>query len=315
MANKIAIAGAGAMGSRIGTYLKQSGQDVTLIDYWKDHVHRINEKGIEVQTEHDTYTVEMHATFPEEVNQTYDIIVLLTKSMQSEQMMQILKEQGAISEDTAILCMMNGLGHDERLSQFVPKSQIFLAVTMWTAGLRGPGQLLLEGEGSIDFQRADGKKDPRTQKIADILNQAHLNATISNDVFKAIWSKATLNSVLNPLCTILDKTIGELGAYDHSRAMIRPIIEEIVDVAHAKNVDIHINDLISKIEAAYPDHAQGLHYPSMHQDYNHGRLTEIDYLNGQIVDYGKSLGIATPNNELITHMIHQLEMKLNINEY
>ena len=74
-------------------------------------------------------------------------------------------------------------------------------------------------------------KDPRTQE--DILNQAHLNATISNDVFKAIWSKATLNSVLNPLCTILDKTIGELGAYD-SRAMIRPIIEEIVDVAHAK---------------------------------------------------------------------------------
>ncbi|OLN14653.1 hypothetical protein BUE67_15135, partial [Corynebacterium diphtheriae] len=76
--------------------------------------------------------------------------------------------------------------------------------------------------------------------------------------------------------TEIDKTIGELGAYDHSRAMIRPIIEEIVDVAHAKNVDIHINDLISKIEAAYPDHAQGLHYPSMHQDYNHGRLTEID---------------------------------------
>ena len=60
---------------------------------------------------------------------------------------------------------------------------------------------------------------------------------------------------------------------------------------------------------------QGLHYPSMHQDYNHGRLTEIDYLNGQIVDYGKSLGIETPNNELITHLIHQLEMKLNINEY
>ncbi|MGX0351391.1 ketopantoate reductase [Staphylococcus hominis] len=52
----------------------------------------------------------------------------------------------------------------------------------------------------------------------------------------------------------------------------------------------------------------------MHQDYNHGRLTEIDYLNGQIVDYGKSLGIATPNNKLITHLIHQLEMKLDINE-
>lgn len=106
-----------------------------------------------------------------------------------------------------------------------------------------------------------------------------------------------------------------MGAYDHSRAMIRPIIEKIVDVANAKNVGININDLISKIEAAYPDHAQGLHYPSMHQDDNHGRLTEIDYLNDQIVEYGKSLGIATPNNELIIPIIHQLEMKLNINEY
>ena len=81
------------MESRIGTYLKQSRQDVTLLDYWKDHVHRINEKGIEVQTENETYVVEMRATFPEEVKETYDIIVLLTKSMQSEQMMQTLKEQ------------------------------------------------------------------------------------------------------------------------------------------------------------------------------------------------------------------------------
>ena len=66
--------------------------------------------------------------------------------------------------------------------------------------------LLLEGEGSIDFQRADGKKTNVLQEIADILNQAHLNATISDDVFKTIWSKATLNSVFNHY-TILDKTI------------------------------------------------------------------------------------------------------------
>ena len=56
------IAGAGAMGSV--SVQKQSGQDVTLLDYWKDHVHRINEKGIEVQTENETCIVEMSATFP-----------------------------------------------------------------------------------------------------------------------------------------------------------------------------------------------------------------------------------------------------------
>lgn len=213
MSNKIAIAGAGAMGGRIGTYLKQSGQDVTLLDYWEAHVNVINNNGMEVQTEHDTYTVEVPAMFPEEVKEAFDIIVLLTKSMQSEQMMQVLKDKGAIKDSTAIISMMNGLGYDERLAHFVPKSQIFLAVTMWTAGLRGSGQLLLEGEGSIDFQRADGVNDTHTEEIANILNKAHLNVTVSDNVFKAIWSKATLNSVLNPLCTILNQTIGEFGEY------------------------------------------------------------------------------------------------------
>lgn len=85
---------------------------------------------------------------------------------------------------------------------------------MWTAGLRGPGQLLLEGQGSIEFQRADGQADERTERINQVFNDAKLNAKISDNVFKSIWSKATLNSVLNPLCTILDKTINEFSQYE-----------------------------------------------------------------------------------------------------
>ena len=57
----------------------------------------------------------------------------------------------------------------------------------------------------------------------------------------------------------------------------------------------------------YPQSAQGLHYPSMYQDLNNCRLTEIDYLNGQIAKYGQALDIATPINQMLTHQIHQLE--------
>ncbi|AWI43339.1 hypothetical protein BJG88_00320 [Staphylococcus nepalensis] len=59
----------------------------------------------------------------------------------------------------------------------------------------------------------------------------------------------------------------------------------------------------------YPDTAQGLHYPSMYQDLKNGRQTEIDYLNGQIAEYGEELGIETPVDKMLTHQIHQLEMK------
>ena len=142
-----------------------------------------------------------------------------------------------------------------------------------------------------------------------MLNTSGLNAQISSDVFKSIWSKATLNSVLNPLCTILDKTIYEFGCYEDAQDMITPIVDEIISVGQAKHIDLNRQTLLDKIEASYPKEAQGLHYPSMHQDYNNGRLTEIDYLNGQIVEYGKVFNIPTPTNALITHLIHQLEMK------
>lgn len=306
---KIAIAGAGAMGGRIGTYLKRNGEDVVLIDRWQDHIDAINKNGMEIQTETETYMVQIPAMQPEEVKEKFDLIILLTKAMHADDMLKSLKDIGAITESTAILSMMNGLGHADYLSQYVPKSQIFLAVTMWTAGLRGPGQLLLEGQGGIDFQRSDGQSDERTEKIAQVLDDAGLNAKISDDVFFSIWSKAAVNSVLNPLCTILDKTIGEFGAYENAREMITPILKELVAVANARGTNVEFETLLAKIEATYPNEAQGLHHPSMHQDYTNKRLTEIDYLNGQIAKYGDELGIETPANDLITHLIHQLEMK------
>ncbi|MCY1563490.1 2-dehydropantoate 2-reductase [Staphylococcus pettenkoferi] len=305
----IAIAGAGAMGGRIGTQIQEAGYDVTLLDYWKEHVEKINRDGIEIQTETDTYHLDIKAKFPEEVNEQYDLIIILTKAMKSKEMIEVLNQRGAIKSDTAILTMMNGLGHDETFATVVPKYQIFLAVTMWTAGMRGPGQLLLEGDGTIELQRVDGVADERTETINQIFNDAKLNSRVSDNVFQSVWSKATLNSVLNPLCTILDKRIGEFAQYEQSREMITPIIEEIVAVAEAKGIELNFDDLVKKVEGSYPDELQGLHYPSMHQDLHSGRYTEIDYLNGKIAQYGKEVGVATPTNALLTHMIHQLEMK------
>ncbi|PWG67477.1 2-dehydropantoate 2-reductase, partial [Enterobacter mori] len=80
-----------------------------------------------------TYQYDIKARYPEQVTDTYDLIIVLTKAMDSETMIKKLNIAHAIKEDTAILTMMNGLGHDERFANIVPKSQIFLAVTMWTA--------------------------------------------------------------------------------------------------------------------------------------------------------------------------------------
>ncbi|MEN1895651.1 2-dehydropantoate 2-reductase [Staphylococcus nepalensis] len=305
---KIAIAGAGAMGGRIGSQIKEANYDVTLIDNWSEHIDSINKQGLKIQRENNTYYLPMKAVYPSQSNTQYDLIIILTKAMQSREMIKSLYDANAIKDTTAIVSLMNGIGHDEMLSEFFPKEQIFLAVTMWTANLLGPGQLLLEGEGAIELQRADGESDFKTEEINKVFNKANLNSTISDNVFKSIWTKATVNSVLNPLCSILNKKIGELAEYNQTRNMIMPIIKEIVEVGKAKQISLSFDRLLQKVESTFPESEQGLHYPSMHQDLYNGRLTEIDYLNGKISNYGDELNIETPNNKLLTHLIHQLEM-------
>ncbi|GEP78887.1 ketopantoate reductase family protein [Staphylococcus carnosus] len=306
---KVAVAGAGAMGGRVGTQIQQAGYDVTFIDYWEEHVEAVKEKGFEIQTENETYNVSATMIYPSDVTGPFDLVIILTKAMRSEEMLRDLKQYGAINENTSVLTLMNGLGHDERFVKIIPEEQVYLAVTVWTAGLRGPGQLLLEGTGAIEFQRVDGKVTERTYEIQKVFEEAGLNATISDNVMVSVWNKAALNSVINPLCTILDKTIAEFAEYDQAHEMIVPIIEEIVDVGTARGVDLNFDTIVNKIESTYPVEAQGLHHASMHQDLYSGRLTEVDYLNGQIEAYGKELKIPTPNNTLLKHLVHQLELK------
>lgn len=306
---KIAVAGAGALGGRVGVQLHEAGFDVTLIDKWEEHVHAINEKGMEVQTEEKVYRVPVKSRVLEDIDESYDLIIILTKAMYSEEMLQALYKKNAIHKETAILTMMNGLGHGELLSKYVSKDRIYLAVTMWTAGLKSPGKIVLTGSGSIHIQRADGIASKMTEEINDVFNKSNLNSTISNDVQHSIWAKAALNSVLNPLCSILDKRIGEFAAYDNVIEMITPLIKEIIEVAAARGINLDFDASLNKIKAAFPDSAAGLHYPSMHQDLAKGVQTEVDYLNGKISEYGKEYGIKTPNNDMITHLIHQLEMK------
>lgn len=303
---KIAVAGAGALGGRVGAHLKEGGFDVTLIDYWEEHVEYINKNGLEIQTEEENYKVPIQAKLVKEVKETYDLIIVLTKATQASEMLEELKEREAIDQDTSIITLMNGLALEDMLAKFVPEENLFLAVTMWTANLRGPGKITMEGTGNIEMQRADGQVSDKTHEINKLFNEAKLNSKITDTVQNSIWFKASFNSIFNPLCSILDKTTGELVAYENIIDMIRPIVEEIAEVAKSRDVMIDPEIVVNMIANAPTD---GRHYPSMHHDLNRGVQTEIDFLNGKIATLGKENGIETPVNEMITHFIHQLETK------
>ena len=138
---KIAIAGAGAMGSRFGLMLHQSGNEVLLIDGWAEHVQQIKEHGLQANFNGKEVEAKLPIVLQSEVEKEdqVDLIILFTKAMQLEKMLQDI--QSLIKKDTEVLCLLNGIGHEDIIEKFVPMENIYIGNTMWTAGLEGPGQV------------------------------------------------------------------------------------------------------------------------------------------------------------------------------
>ena len=110
---KIAIAGAGAMGSRFGLMLKQGGNDVLLIDGWQEHINAIKENGLKANYNGEEITVKVSIVNQNEVptGEQFDLIILFTKAMQLEKMLQDVKP--LIADHTEVLCLLNGIGHED----------------------------------------------------------------------------------------------------------------------------------------------------------------------------------------------------------
>lgn len=126
---RIAIAGAGAMGSKFGWHLKKAGNDVTLIDTWDRNIAAIRENGVVARVKDEEIAEKMPIYRPEEIDEQYesvDLLIVFTKSMQLENMLNSLKP--IISKDTYVLCLLNGLGHEDVLERFVTRDHIIMGV-------------------------------------------------------------------------------------------------------------------------------------------------------------------------------------------
>ncbi|MDG6881419.1 2-dehydropantoate 2-reductase [Phocoenobacter uteri] len=311
---KIVIAGAGAMGGRFGYMLKQAGQQVILVDSWKEHIDIISQNGLTVESDGKRESVPFTAYHTKQIAhlEIADTIILFVKAMQLPEMLSDL--QSIIGQNTRVICLLNGLGHIDTIKKYVSHKNIFIGVTMWTAGLVSAGHIHLAGDGSIELQNITPSENESGQQLVDIFNEAGLKARYSHDVLVSIWKKACVNGVLNGICAILDCNLYQFGQIPSHHDFVAQVVSEFAAIAKSiDNVDIDQTAVIKLIESTYDPEKQGMHYPSMHQDLvkNH-RLTEVDYINGYIARKGKEQGIPVPYCELITLLVHGKEKVLGI---
>ena len=292
--NKIFILGAGAIGSVIGALLSKKN-DVTLIGN-KTHVDAVKSKGLLVSSNvNETFHLEGDTQIRKIPHGT--LIFLTTKAYDSEKAVK-----GIISllrKDTTILVLQNGFENEEIVKRAVRhKVKVLRGITNMAAEFFKAGEIKYwAGETTIEH-------DDAAEAVAATMNSAGLKASVSNSIRNETWCKVAVNSVINPLTAIFRVRNCEISM--RSLAEVRhQIIRECIQVGKAEGITFP-KDLEKGIDKEIISYTN---YSSMCQDIMKGKRTEIDFLNGKIVELGARHDIPTPVNETMVHLIKFLEKK------
>ncbi|HHX75015.1 MAG TPA: 2-dehydropantoate 2-reductase [Firmicutes bacterium] len=297
---KVAVIGAGAMGSLYGGALAESGHDVYLIDIFEEHVNKINERGLcIIRGDEERIIKDITATTDAREVGPADLAIVFVKSTVTD--IGVKSNLDAIGPDTIVLTLQNGLGNIEKIAQFVDKKNIIAGTSSNGATLIEPGTIKQSGAGGTTIGELNGETTDRIKHLAHILNIDSLGpATISNNVMGLIWDKLLVNVGINALTALTDLKNGQLLQYKESIKLLEDLVNEGIKVAAALEI---------KLTHSTPDYCKevakvtGGNVSSMLADVRNRRKTEIENINGAIVEYGRKLGIATPVNEILTNLI------------
>lgn len=281
---KIAVMGAGAVGSYYGAMLARDGHDVTLIGR-APHVAAIVRDGLLFESASFNGRIAMHATTEPSGVSGAEIVLFCVKSADTE----IAGREMAphLSSSAAILCLQNGIDNAERLQAAIDRQAIPTVVYVATE-IAAPGHLKHNGRGELIIGPS-----PSSETVAQAFTQAAIPTTVSNRVIEAMWTKLITNCAYNALSAIGDMPYGPMLKVDGVRDLMTAVIDECVVVAHAAGIatPTGLHDAVLALADSMPDQ-----FSSTAQDLKRGKPTEIDFLNGQIVAKGRDYGIPTPAN-------------------
>ncbi len=304
---KIAILGAGAMGSLYGGPLSQNN-DVWFIDVWKEHVDKINKEGLKIKFEENIVVYNPKAASSSQGIGKADLVIIFVKSTNTEEALKNNNE--LFGEDTIVLTLQNGYGNDNDILPYVKKENLVIGTSACGATVLGPGYVLQAGIGVTTIGVLDGVSLKKAKILANVLDSAGFECLVTENIMETVWSKLLVNIGLNGVLAMLDMRNGFMAESRAAYDIALELLKEAALVASAEGYDFDYNQIAKKY---YIDGAKvvGKNICSMLQDVRKKRKTEVERINGVVVDLGKKHGISTPYNELIVKFINAKEDSYN----
>ena len=309
----ILVIGAGGVGIGLATSVASQGADVSI--YARGETAKaIKENGIKrcgLFTHYEIREIPVYESYEEIPKDHFDYIFICSKTTANEDIAENLTRNRAIlNKSTKIIIFQNGFGNDEHYLKHFTKKQVFSArvITGFTRPERHISEVTVYTE-PILLGSLQGENPDSLQEIADLITASGIKCEITTEVDKYLWAKMLYNCTLNPLGAILDVTYGKLTENQYTLDIMNSIIDEIFEVIKASpyetlwdTADEYRDIFYSKL---VPDTYN--HYSSTHQDIQRKIPTEIDSLNGKVIQLGKLNNVNVKTNEFIYNLIKAIE--------
>ena len=302
---RIAIVGAGAMGSVYAGLFAEAGYQISVVDLWQEHITAIGKTGLHLEgASGDRVIGGITAIHQIADLGTIDLFVIATKANGvGGAAAEIAK---VMQPDSLVLTIQNGLGAGDRIAQYMPTDNVLLGVAEgFGASIKGPGHIHHNAMRQIRIGEMDGGMTDRLVWVESLWQAAGFKAAAFADIHQLVWEKFICNVMCSAPSVAFDCTIGELFNDEDRRIVALGCMLEAYEIGLAKKIAFSFDDAVAygvKFAADMPNAS-----PSMRLDHLAGKRSEIDAINGMVPVLGREMGIKTPYNDTLVALVRARE--------
>lgn len=303
---RIVVVGAGALGGLFGAQLHEAGEDVVLLEANVARAKLLSEEGLFLsEADRGERQVRPHVVTSLEGLPPADVVFVAVKSYQTEG--AVRSALPVLSERSWILSTQNGIGNVDRIRRVVDTDRIITGITFHSIQHTGPNRMRYRaGIKPIQMAPVDGHVTDEVRAVCEMFRAAGIAAEVVPSVDRVVWQKLVHNAVVNPVSALTGMSCTELLEDADMQAFMRELCLEIAGVMRARGTPLEDEEDPYR-PVVRSQKALAKNRPSMWQDLVRGFRTEIDAMNGGIVEEAERLGMKAPLNWAVVQMIHSRE--------
>lgn len=295
----IAIIGAGAMGCLFAARLVLGGARVSLVEVDAASITAITEHGLHLHLAEHQHQVRLPIARAEHTQGPFDLLMVFTKGMHTRAALASVRH--LIGPHSWLLTLQNGLGNAECIAETVAAQRVLIGMTDVPADLVAPGVVHASDSGKIRLWRYRGDACTELQAVSRLLSDAGFDCAADPAVQSAIWEKVAFNAALNTLCVLIGQPVGIIGANADGRWLAEQVIDESQRIAMAEGIAFDSERVRARMHQVYVEQAE--HRPSMLQDRQAGRPSEIESINGALLQHARHHQLSTPVLETLYRLV------------